>query len=171
MRMEIFKVNESMREEVPGICSIYKNIMHTIYGIEWDSTLNWLIGNAIISSVEAGKTKIMDRDDIDLVSWNWGNYEFSEGDAAIGSGTLQVTGYSEYWKANNIYDLAGNWPEETQEKYSTGGFFNLRGGGCFGDFSFGVADRWIYHNEDLFKIPGIGSRISFYITLDSGSDA
>ena len=50
--------------------------------------------------------------------------------------TLQNTGASEYWKANNIYDLAGNVYEWTQEKYSTGtnrafrgGSYNVDGGG------------------------------------------
>ena len=170
MRMEIFKVNESMREEVPGICSIYKNIMHTIYGIEWDSTLNWLIGNAIISSAEAGKTKIMDRDDIEFDSSSWGNYWGSTGDAIIDSGDINVTGESEYWKANNIYDLAGNLPEETQEKYSTEGYGNCRGGSYFGDYNT-VAQRCVFHLEDAFMMLGVGSRISFYITLDSASDA
>ena len=30
-------------------------------------------------------------------------------------GSKQVTGYSEYWKANNIYDFAGNCWEWSQE--------------------------------------------------------
>ncbi len=34
-------------------------------------------------------------------------------------GSKQATGYSEYWKANNIYDLAGNCWEWTQEAYDT----------------------------------------------------
>ena len=147
-----------------------KNNMHLVYGIEWDSTLNWLIGNAIISSAEAGKTKIMDRDDIEFDSSSWGNYWGSTGDAIIDSGDINVTGESEYWKANNIYDLAGNLPEETQEKYSTEGYGNCRGGSYFGDYNT-VAQRCVFHLEDAFMMLGVGSRISFYITLDSGSDA
>lgn len=34
-------------------------------------------------------------------------------------GSKQVTGFSEYWKANNIYDLAGNCAEWSQEAYKT----------------------------------------------------
>ena len=113
--------------------------MHLMYGVEWDSVLNWLKDNATISSSDSGVTKTMDIDDIQANSSSWGNYNNSAGDAASApweSYTLQNTGASEYWKANNIYDLAGNVYEWTQEKYSTGtnrafrgGSYNVDGGG------------------------------------------
>ena len=108
--------------------------MHLIYGIEWDSTLNWLKDNATISSSNQGATKTMELADIQTNSASWGNYSNSTGDAAANSGSKQNTGASEYWKANNIYDLAGNVFEWTQENYSTvkrrasrGGYYNLDG--------------------------------------------
>ena len=101
--------------------------MHLMYGIEWDSVLNWLIGKATISSV-SGVYKTMEIEDIQTNSCSWGNYSNSTGDAKIGSDTLQKTGASEYWKANNIYDLAGNVWEWTQEKYSTGTSIVCRSG-------------------------------------------
>ena len=110
----------------------------------------------------------IDRDDIEFDSSSWGNYWGSTGDAIIDSDI--VTGESEYWKANNIYDLAGNMPEETQEKYSTEDYGNCRGGSYFGDCNT-VAQRCVFHLEDAFMMREVGSRISFYITLDSGSDA
>ena len=94
--------------------------MHLIYGVEWDSVLSWLMDNATISSSTTGETKTMDIDDIQTNSCSWGNYRNSTGDASTNSGSRQNTGASEYWKANNIYDLAGNVFEWTQEKYSTG---------------------------------------------------
>ena len=42
-------------------------------------------------------------------------------------GSKQITGYSEYWKANNIYDIAGNCTEWTQEA-SLAGLRAFRGG-------------------------------------------
>ena len=104
--------------------------MHLMYGIEWDSVLNWLKDNAAISSSNPGKTKTMNIDDIQIDSCSWGNYRNSTGNAEINSGGLnpQITGVSEYWKANNIYDLAGNVYEWTQEKYSTETSRTARGG-------------------------------------------
>ena len=110
--------------------------MHLMYGVEWDSVLNWLKDNATISSSTTGQTKTMSIDDIQTNSSSWGNYRNSTGDAATDSGLRQKTGYSEYWKANNIYDLAGNVHEWTQEKYSTGTNRAYRGGNYFyaGDY-------------------------------------
>ena len=101
---------------------------HLMYGIEWDSILNWLKGNATISSSTFGRTKTMELADLQTNSHSWGNYWTSTGDAATNSGSKQNTGKSEYWKANNIYDLAGNVREWTQEKYSTGTDRADRGG-------------------------------------------
>jgi len=101
---------------------------HLIYGIEWDSTLNWFIGKAIIGSSTAGNTKTMTLADIQTNSESWGNYANSTGNAATNAGSKRATGYSEYWKANNIYDLAGNVLEWTQERYSTGSWKAYRGG-------------------------------------------
>ena len=70
----------------------------------------------------------MDIDDIQTDSGSWGNYSNSTGDAETNSWSLRNTGKSEYWKANNIYDLAGNVWELTQEKYSTGTDVVLRSG-------------------------------------------
>ena len=102
--------------------------IHLIYGIEWDSTLNWLKDNATISSEEAGKTKTMTIDDIQTNSGSWGNYYQSTGDAVIGNGQLRKTGYIEFYKSNNIYDLAGNCFEWTQERCSANGLYIYRGG-------------------------------------------
>ena len=107
--------------------------MHLMYGVEWDSVLNWLKDNATISSSNTGETKTMDISDIQTNSSSWGNYLDSTGDATSEpwkSYIRQNTGASEYWKANNIYDLAGNVYEWTQEKYSTGAYRAYRGGFC-----------------------------------------
>ena len=106
--------------------------IHLMYGVEWDSVLNWLKDNATISSSTTGVTKTMDIDDIQTDSSSWGNYTNSTGDAETDSGDLQNTGANEYWKVNNIYDIAGNADEWTQEKYSTGNS-RVRRGGNFND--------------------------------------
>lgn len=76
-----------------------------IYGVQWDAVCSWLKQSGF---------------DTDSNSSSWGNYKDSSENANIdGAGSKQVTGYSEYWKAYNIYDLAGNCYEWTQEAYST----------------------------------------------------
>ena len=84
-----------------------------IWGIQWDLACDFI-------SKKGEQKSIKD-------STAWGNYKDSTGNAAVMDGTTQkygskqVTGYSEYWKANNIYDIAGNCWEWTQEAVSTYG--------------------------------------------------
>ena len=93
------------------------------WGINWDTTLQWLVdsGDKQLSDIKADSTK-------------WGNYSndsFSQG--ARGN----YTGLWEEAKANNIYDLAGNNWEWTQERCGSnyvmrGGGYSLMGGECTG---------------------------------------
>ena len=84
-----------------------------IWGAQWDVACNWLADNGY---------NIED-------STSWGNYS---NNTATGHGTKQNTGYSEYWKANNIYDLAGNCWEWTQEAGSASR--RVSRGGSYNDF-------------------------------------
>ena len=85
-----------------------------IWGLQWDATCNWLDSSGF--SITNSST--------------WGNCQDND---AEGAGTEQNTGFSESWKANNIYDFAGNFFEFTQEANDTGlravrgGFFNANG--------------------------------------------
>ena len=73
-----------------------------IWGLQWDATCNWLAGSGF-SITDSSK---------------WGNHEDNTAD---GHGSKQNTGFSESWKANNIYDFAGNCGEFTQEACGTSG--------------------------------------------------
>ena len=86
-----------------------------IWGLQWDATCNWL---------DASKFNINN-------SSTWGNYD---NNTATGHGNKQITGFSESWKANNIYDFAGNCYEFTQEAGDTFGRAS-RGGSCGGNGS------------------------------------
>ena len=99
-----------------------------IWGCQWDVACNFIAN-------KGDKKDITD-------SRSWGNYRNSTGDAKVvvtenGTetnkyGTKQNTGYSEYWKANNIYDLAGNCWEWTQEAGGT--YYRAFRGGNYVDF-------------------------------------
>jgi len=80
-----------------------------IWGCQWDQVCRF------ISTL--GDNKVSSLDD----SRSYGNYDNSEGAAATNSGTSnfdRTTGRNSAWKTNNIYDLAGNCWEWTQEAYS-----------------------------------------------------
>ena len=83
-----------------------------IWGLQWDATCNWLADS---------KFDITD-------SSTWGNYSTND---ATGHGSKQNTGFSESWKANNIYDFAGNCWEWTQEAGVTS--YRASRGGSYGD--------------------------------------
>ena len=88
-----------------------------IWGCQWDQVCRF-----ISTYKEGNETKTRSLTD----STTYGNYNSSSGNAKVvvdgqnKYGNKQVTGFSEYWKTNNIYDLAGNCLEWTQEAYSTG---------------------------------------------------
>lgn len=86
-------------------------ITNLVTGTQWDTVMKWIQNSG--KSVTDSRT--------------WGNYIDSTSPANIsGFASLQISGYSEYWKAKNIYDLAGNTWEWTNEKYATS--FVNRGG-------------------------------------------
>ena len=102
-----------------------------IYGCQWDETMSWLKRTKF-----AGQEEKVDKD-----SRSWGNYSDSTSPANVsGYGDSQDTGYSKYWSANNIYDLAGNYHEWTQEAIYTngrvkrGGIYNYSGSGNPGSY-------------------------------------
>ena len=122
---------------------------HLIYGVEWDSILQWLLDSqAKIGADTVGEPlQTIAIEDIQSDSRSWGNCSNSVGGAAENSGSRQPSGINEYWKVNNIYDLAGNVLEWTQENYSTGTIRANRGGNYYDDGdSFPAAYR--YDNDE-----------------------
>ena len=137
-----------------------------IWGCQWDVTMNWLISSGAKTSDEVNKD-----------SSTWGNYKnyntannYTEGTAGYekNAGSLQNTGSSENWKANNIYDLAGNCYEWTQEAYNTykradrGGYYN--GFGSNGPASVRSID---YPDDSGYAVLRFSSHFNNKVTLDS----
>ena len=88
-----------------------------IYGNQWDEVMDWLVDTGMSSDL------------VNKDSSSWGNYNNSSGAAATNSGSKRASGYNEAWQANNIYDLAGNCWEWTQEADRTNR--RVSRGGCF----------------------------------------
>ena len=112
-----------------------------IWGLQWDATCKWLAtSNFDITN-----------------SSTWGNHRDNTAD---GHGSKQNTGYSESWKANNIYDFAGNCLEFTQEASYTDGRAS-RGGDCVNDgSSFPAFVRFYYDPTSTYSS---GSRPTLYL--------
>ena len=92
--------------------SMYAGKSKLISGAGWDRILNWLI-----------ETKAKTENEVFVNSSSWGNYNDSTGNAKTNSGYGNLnyrTGRNEAWKANNIYDLAGNVEDWTTEASSSG---------------------------------------------------
>ncbi len=89
-------------------------------GKAWDTTCHWI--EDYVKNISTGSSL---RD-----SRFYGNYSDSVSPANVeGSGTKQKAGYSDAWKTKNIYDLAGNVWEWTNEIYSSSRI--NRGGSCY----------------------------------------
>ena len=90
-----------------------------IWSCQYDRILQWL--------VESGDKTYAELAD----STTWGNHLDSVGEAQTGCGSYQPTGSNEAWKANNIYDLAGNVYEWTMTKEDYRGTqARIKRGGC-----------------------------------------
>ena len=85
---------------------------HLTFGAEYDSVLEWFI-----------KTKVKNIAEIAEDSTEWSNYCNTENSPK----KVVETGSREKWCVNNIYDLAGNVDEWTQEQNKSS-YRVIRGG-------------------------------------------
>ena len=113
-----------------------------IWGLQWDATCKWLesSGFDISNSTE------------------WGNYKNCTSD---GAGEKQKTGNNEKWKANNIYDFAGNCWEWTQEAYVTSS--RSRSGGSYGNAGDTTSASSRNNVNPLYTSASTGTRPTLYI--------
>ena len=113
----------SQTDSITRAESMYSGKSKLVSGAGWDRTLNWLI-----------ETKAKTENEVFVNSSSWGNYNDSTGNAKTNSGMDNMnytTGRNEAWKANNIYDLAGNVDDWTTEAGSSDK--RVIRGGSYGD--------------------------------------
>ena len=114
-------------------------------GKAWDTTCNWIKGE-LNSLTDSRK---------------YGNYYNSMSPADEGSGSKRTAGFSEYWKTKNIYDLAGNLYEWTNEKSSSND--PIARGGCYGDEGDKKPVSWCPGRSIGFVYEYVGFRVRLYI--------
>ena len=115
-----------------------------VYGNQWDEIMSW-----IVATGDKRKEQVYDN------SNDWGNY------MGESSGSLQNSGKNEVWKANNIYDLAGNASEWTQEAYVTNS--RIADGGHYSSYG-SAASRDGYDPSRIYLMAGHSStRPALYI--------
>ncbi len=113
-----------------------------IWGLQWDATCNWLNNSGF---------NIFN-------SSSWGNYSTND---ATGHGSKQNTGFSESWKANNIYDFAGNCYELTQEAFSTS--YRASRGGIYDGYGSGTPASYRVGGSPTSTSSIYGSRPTLYL--------
>ncbi len=118
-----------------------------VTGTQWDTVLKWI--------QNSGKNVAGD-------SGAWANYINSVSPASIpGFGSLQISGYSNNWKAKNIYDIAGNLWEWTNELYNTDA---VARGGSYTNYSNGCPASFRDNIPTVGSDYRVGFRTALYIT-------
>ncbi|MCX8075030.1 MAG: hypothetical protein N2749_05540 [Clostridia bacterium] len=118
-----------------------------VAGTQWDTVLKWMQNSG---------TNVTD-------SRTWGNYVDSMTPANIsGYGSLQISGYSNYWKAKNIYDMAGNLREWTNEKRTVSSLVNR--GGTYASVGSIVPAAYRSNGASTISSGNLGFRVALYIT-------
>ena len=127
------------------------------WGVNWDTMLQWLIDSGCKTEQEVASD-----------STAWGNYS---DDSFSPNASGRYTGRWEEAKANNLYDLAGNNWEWTQERYGSdnyvmrGGGYSLMGGSCSGSrYPAALRDPLPGNNHH----PNVTFRPALYLT-ESGT--
>ena len=115
-----------------------------IFGCQWDQVCKF---------IETAKDA--NGDTISLTdSRKYGNYSNSQAPANTGNYVQkqkQNTGSNEAWKTNNIYDLAGNCSEWTQEACGNG--YRAYRGGNFGEYGYNlVTSRSDGLNPETYRV-------------------
>ena len=133
--------------------SMYTGKSKLISGAGWDRTLNWLI-----------ETKAKTENEVFGNSSSWGNYNDSTGNAKTNSGMDNMnytTGKNEAWKANNVYDLAGNVWDWTTEADSSG--IPVHRGGDYRSAGSEIPASERFSSVSVYSLGDLGFRPALYL--------
>lgn len=127
------------------------------WGCNWDTTLQWLIDSGCKTYEEVASN-----------STSWGN---NSDDSFSPNANGRYTAAYEQAKANNIYDLAGNNWEWTQERCGSNyvmrsGGYNLMGGSCPGSrYPAAIRDPLPGNNHH----PNVCFRVALFLVVEDTS--
>ncbi len=140
----------SMADNMSSVFN-YDNSIKTslVTGQQWDTVVNWL-----------GRSGYGVND-----ARNWGNYIDAIENATTGnyvSNQLKDTGSNENWKAKNIFDIAGNLREWTNENASSGKYV-IRDNGAL-QSSGGIFAGPSYRMEtESYAFGDVGFRVALFL--------
>ena len=162
---EMYEKSKNLEEEKENIET------SMIWGSLWDETLQWLLETGAQIQDGEGGTREITESDINDDSTNWGNYynatfeyRTTSGGTSTkneGSWTSIPTGSTEYTKANNIYDLAGNVWDWTLEANST--YNRVARGGSYGHNGSDGPASYRSYDDPTVSNDFLGCRSSLYI--------
>lgn len=145
---DVKKYSEEMSQKYKYSTTIATGL---VTGTQWDTIMRWLE----VSNIDVHN------------SISWGNYNNSTSPANTGNyelGNLKLSGSNENWKAKNIYDLAGNlaeWSNEINPLNSNQSYYrstDYNGNGIYGPASYrALADT------DEYCYPNVGFRVVMYL--------
>lgn len=123
-----------------------KVMTNLVTGTQWDTTISWIKSS-----------------NNDLIYDNtWGNYIDSNDSAKInGYGKIQISGYSDNWSKNNIYDMAGNLWEWTNELYMYSEGVSRGASYIYSGINYPASYRTYNNSSKTFA--RIGFRIALYL--------
>lgn len=116
-----------------------------VTGTQWDTIMKWIqnSGKSVVDST------------------TWGNHLNSISPANVtGFGIKQVTGFSEYWKEKNIYDIAGNTWEFVSELTSSN---PIHRGGGFSRSGIDDPASSRFSNVASFTSSNLAFRVALYV--------
>ncbi len=119
---------------------------HLVFGAEYDSVLEWII-----------KTEVKTLTEIVEDSTEWGNYWNTKNSTR----EIVKTGSREEWCVNNIYDIAGNVNEWTQEQNKS--FYRIIRGGYSYSTGFDYPVAYRYYDDPREGHSRTGFRAALYI--------
>lgn len=126
-------------------------------GRAWDTTCHWI--EDALSGINPSASL---RD-----SRYYANNNNSLDPANTSSGTLRTAGFSENWKVKNIYDLAGNvweWTDETYIPSNTNKFSLIFRGGAYASNGSSRSIGWrAYYPPEEYTFDFVGFRVRLYI--------